>query len=350
MNKGRIKVGINGFGRIGRTIFRQNIDRNIFDVVVVNDLNSNVENLAYQLKYDSTHGTLFEQRIEAQSQSIIFNDNTIRVFNEKNIEDVPWDEHDVDIIIGCTGILRNVDNAEKCIKGSVKKVIFSDSPKQVDYTLVMGINEESYNPIEHNILAGSICDVVGAAPLIKILKKNFSINSGFMLTLHPWLVYQNILDGNPNQSVIADPNGTPHAIGRGSALSLIPKNTSLIGALERAIPSIEGQFKAMSYRVPTDVVGTLYITITFDEEINKRDLAEILRNDQLPPYFEYSEEPLVSIDYKHHKSSCILDGKWIEVINSNTARFVTWYDNEWGYTARFVEAVRFISENFNLKK
>lgn len=346
MNNRKIRVGVNGFGRIGRTIFRQNININIFDVVAINELNSNVENLAYQLKYDSTHGVLVDDKIETNNNHIIFNDSKFKVFNEKNIEDVPWSEYGVDIIIGCTGILRNVENAHKCIKGSVKKVIFSDSPSQVDFTLVMGINEESYDPQKHNILAGSICDVVGSAPLLKILQQNFSINSGFMLTLHPWLVYQNILDGNPNQSVIADPNGTPHAIGRGSALSLIPKNTSLVGALERAIPSIKDKFKAMSYRVPTVVVGTLYATITFDEQISKSELTEVFLNDQFPPYLEYSEEPLVSIDYKHHKSSCIIDGKWIEVINSNTVRFVTWYDNEWGYTARFVDAVKFVSDHF----
>ena len=346
MDHKRIRVGINGFGRIGRTIFRQNLEKNLFDVVVVNDLNNNVENLVYQLKYDSTHGALFDNKIEAHDRNIVFDDNVIGVHCEENIEDVPWYEYDVDIIIGCTGILRNVDNAHKCIKGSVKKVIFSDSPQEVDYTLVMGINEAAYDPEKHHILAGSICDVVGAAPLVKILQQNFSINSGFMLTLHPWLVYQNILDGNPNQSVIADPNGTPHAIGRGSVLSLIPKNTSLIGALERAIPSIKDKFKAMSYRVPTDVVGTLYTTITFDDEININELKEVLLNAQIPPYFEYSEEPLVSIDYKHHNSSCILDGKWIEIINSNTVRFVTWYDNEWGYTARFVDAVEYIGRHF----
>jgi glyceraldehyde 3-phosphate dehydrogenase len=344
MNNRKIKVGINGFGRIGRAIFRQNINKNVFDVVVINDLNSNIENLAYQLKYDSTHGVLVDDKIEATKDHIIFNDHRFRVFSKNNIEDIPWSEYGVDVIIGCTGVLKNVENAHKCIKGSVKKVIFSDSPRQVDFTLVMGINEEFYDPQKHNILAGSICDVVGAAPLLKLLVSNFSINSGFMLTLHPWLVYQNILDGNPNPGVIADPNGTPHAIGRGSALSLLPKNTSLVGALERAMPNIKDKFKAMSYRVPTEIVGTLYSTITFDEKISTSMLKEVLSKGQTPPYFEYSEEPLVSIDYKHHRSSCVLDGKWIEIVNSNTARFVTWYDNEWGYTARFVEAVRYISE------
>ena len=347
MTKKRIKVGINGFGRIGRTIFRQNIISKHFDVVAINDLNNNIENLAYQLKYDSTHGPLFSHKITTDKKTINFDENSIKVFHEKHIDAVPWDELDVDIVIGCTGILDNVNRAPKCLRGSVKKVVFSDSPKDVDYTIVMGINEKNYNPSEHNIIAASICDVVGIAPLIKILDSKYTIKSGFLLTLHPWLVYQNILDGNPNKDVIEDPKGSPHAIGRGSAMSLIPKNTSLVGALERVFPKIDNKFKAMSYRVPTDIVGSLNAVISFDNPIIKKDIINYLISNHNPPYFEYSEEPMVSIDYKHHYSSCILDGKWIEIINSNTVRFVTWYDNEWGYTARFVEAIQYISSFFN---
>jgi glyceraldehyde 3-phosphate dehydrogenase len=344
MTQKKIKVGINGFGRIGRTIFRQNVIQNNFDVVLINDINSNVENIAYQLKYDSTHGPLWGNNIFEKNNKIYFDHNEICVTHEELIDNVPWENFDVDIVIGCTGIIENVNRAKNCLKGSVQKVIFTDSPKNVDITLVMGVNHHNYDSDNHNVIAGSICDVVGVAPLIKLLNAEFKIDSGFLLTLHPWLVYQNILDGNPHPDVIADPNGAPHAIGRGSAISLIPKNTSLVGALERALPEVEDKFKAMSYRVPTDIVGSLHAVIVFRKGVSKEELKNHLSESKNIPYFDYTDEPLISVDYKHHKSSCVVDGKWIEIINENTARFVTWYDNEWGYSARFVEAIDFISK------
>lgn len=342
----RIKVGINGFGRIGRTLFRINILNKLFDIVAINDINDDVENLAYQLKYDSTHGVLSDHEIKVVQNRILFDGHKIDVFTKENIYDVPWNDLDVDIVVGCTGLLKNVEGAKKCLGDSVKKVVFSDSPENVDFTFIMGVNQERYLPRKHNLISGSICDVVGVAPLLKHIDSAYGIKSGFLLTLHPWLVYQNILDGKPNPSVIKDPNGTSYAVGRASAMSLIPKNTSLVGALERAMPEIKGKFKAMSYRVPTDVVASLHAILIVDKNITRKEVIEYCNSINNEPYFEYTEESMVSIDYKHHKSSCVVDGKWIEVIDSNILRMVTWYDNEWGYTSRLAEIIKYISNYF----
>ena len=342
----KIKVGINGFGRIGRALFRVNVLNNLFDIVAINDINDDVENLAYQLKYDSTHGPLTDHEIKVVRNGILFNGKKIEVFSKNYIYDVPWNDLDIDIIIGCSGLLENVRAAKNCLGDSVKKVIFSDSPKDVDFTFIMGVNQERYLPLKHNIIAGSICDVVGVAPLIKYIESAYGIKSGFLLTLHPWLVYQNVLDGNPNPLVIDDPNGTCHAIGRGSAMSLIPKNTSLVGALERAMPELKGKFKAMSYRVPTEVVASLHAIFIVKKSITKKNVIEYFKNINDEPYFSYTEEPMVSVDYKHHPSSCVVDGKWIEVINPDILRIVTWYDNEWGYTSRLAEIIKYVSNYF----
>ena len=342
----QIKVGINGFGRIGRALFRINILNKLFDVVAINDINDDVENLAYQLKYDSTHGVLSDHEIKVVQNRILFDSHKIDVFTKENIYDVPWNDLDVDIVVGCTGLLKNVEGAKKCLGDSVKKVVFSDSPENVDFTFIIGVNQERYLPRKHNIISGSICDAVGVAPLLKYIDSAYGIKSGFLLTLHPWLVYQNILDGNPNPSIIKDPNGTSYAIARGSVVSLIPKSTSLVGALERAMPEIKGKFKAMSYRVPTDVVASLHAILIVDKNITRKEVIEYCKSINDEPYFEYTEESMVSVDYKHHKSSCVVDGKWIEVIDSNILRMVTWYDNEWGYTSRLSEIIKYISNYF----
>lgn len=341
----KIRIGINGLGVIGRTIFRVIAARELFQVVAVNDINDDVENLAYLIKYDSTHGVLRES-ITSENDNIIFNGSPIKVFSESKIEDVPWDELGVDIVVGCTGVLRNVANASQCLKGSVKKVVFSDSPKDVDFTFVLGTNETCYDHGKHNIIAGSICDVVGITPAIKILDDKYGIKSGWMLTLHPFLFYQNIKDGRPNTNVIKDPNGTPHAIGRASMESLIPKNTSLVKALERAMPKMKGKFKAMSYRVPTNLVSSANTILVMENDVNVEDVNNYLKSCRNMPILDYTEEPLVSVDYKHHESSCIIDGKWTEVIDNRSLRIVTWYDNEWGYSSRLVDIIEYISKNF----
>lgn len=341
----KIRVGINGFGRIGRAIFRVGISTGQFEVKAINDLNPNVENLAYLMKYDSIHGILPEE-VEADGETIVLDGNPIPIYHQAKIQDVPWNDCDVEVVIGCTGNLDNVDNAKLCIGSSVKKVVFSDSPAAVDHTFVFGVSDKQYDQKKHDSIACSICDVVGLVPALLRLDEEFGVASGFLLTLHPWLFYQNTMDGRPNSPAFMDKPWTHHAIGRASFGNLIPKNTSLVTAIERVLPQMKGKFDGMSFRVPTDLVGSGTATVEMEQDVTTEEIKKFLRDAECAPYLGYTEDPLVSIDYKHHPFSCVVDGKWIEVKNKRFLRFVTWYDNEWGYSSRLVDAVRFIAERF----
>ena len=341
--KNKIKVGINGFGRIGRAIFRKNLISDIFDVVVINDLNKDHESIAYTLKYDSLHGML-KDKVGFSSTGLNFNGKEIRLFHESSIENVPWHKFGVDIVIGCTGSLKNVENSVQCLKGSVKKVVFSDSPEKVDLTMVMGVNEQNYDHNKHNIIAGSICDVVGSAPVVELIDKQFRIKNGYFLTLHPWLFYQNLLDGVPSSPAYRDHPGTYLAMGRASMNTLIPKKTSIVPALERVLPKIKGKTQGMSFRVPTDLVSSAYMTFELEKDIDCEEIRTFLKNAVRSPFLGYTEEPLVSTDYKHHEFSSIVDGKWIEVLDNRTLRLIAWYDNEWGYSTNILNIIDYISK------
>jgi glyceraldehyde 3-phosphate dehydrogenase len=339
----KIKVGINGFGRIGRAVFRVLLSRDIFDVVAINDINDDLDSLAYLLKYDSIHGRLTE-KIEVQGDSITCGDFVMKVFSEYKIEEVPWNNLGVEIVIGCTGSLHNVANARKCMGATVKKVLFSDSPEAVDHTFVFGVSDSGYDHEKHDVVAASICDVVGLAPVLKKIDEVIGIQSGFVTSLHPWLFYQNIMDGKSKSSAFSDKPWTKLAIGRASVGNLIPKDTTLVPALERAMPEIKGKLLAMSYRVPTDVVASAIGSLVLEKDTSKEEVKELLSSSSNPPFLDYTEEPMISIDYKHCESSCVVDGKWVEVLDKRLLRLITWYDNEWGYSARLVDVIKYMGE------
>ena len=227
---------------------------------------------------------------------------------------------------------------------AVKKVVFSDSPADVDFTFVFGVNEDRYDPQAHYSIAASICDVVGIGPAINKLYQRFGITSGFVTTLHPWLAYQNIMDSRPVSTAFMDKPWSFHAMGRASVGSLIPKNTSVIPAMERAIPELKGKLNGMSFRVPTEIVSTGIVNLNLEKKTHTEEVRQFLKSAVRKPYLDYTEEPLVSVDYKHNENSCIVDGKWIEVIDGYNLRMVSWYDNEWGYSNRAIEIVKFVSE------
>jgi len=345
MSNKRVRVGINGFGRIGRAIFRRILRSDICDVVVINELNDELEGMSYVMKYDTLHGIL-DDEIAVRDDCLVVNGEKINTYNERAIEDVPWNKHDVDIVIGCTGSLLNVDNAKKCLGKSVKKVVFSDSPSNVDITIVMGVNDEQYDHDNHDVIAASICDVVGTAPVIKLLQDNIGIESGYFLTLHPWLYYQNLLDGWPSSPSYKDHPGTYLAMGRGSVNTMIPKQTSIVPALERIFPSLQDKTTGMSFRVPTDLVSSAYMSLRLNGRTNVDEVKEIMKGGVVDPVLGYTEEPLVSSDYRHSKYSAIIDGKWIEVQNGKNKRLISWYDNEWGYAANVLGIISHISKHF----
>jgi len=341
MNK--IKIGLNGLGRIGRSLFRKIIEDDNFDIVHINDINKDKHNIIYLLKYDSIHGKS-PYEIELDDALLSINGKKISMSSHLNIDDVSWGNYGVDLVVECSGYKPNIKNARKCLRKSVKKVIFSDSPNEVDITLVHGVNIDQYSPSKHHIIAASICDVVGTAPLINIITRLSKIKTAFLFTLHPWLSYQNIMDGPLNQDVIEDPKGKAYAIGRATPGNLIAKNTSLGNALTKVIPELKGKITSMSYRVPTEIVGSCSMILELHDSYDKETIVDYLYSNSISPILDCSDEALVSSDFKHHESSCIIDTRWIET-NKNHIRIVTWYDNEWGYVGRLNDTLKVVGSN-----
>tara|TARA_E500000081_G_scaffold138985_1_gene154832 strand:- start:306 stop:1340 length:1035 start_codon:yes stop_codon:yes gene_type:complete len=341
IDKKIVKVGINGFGRIGRTIFRQIRELEGFEVVQINDLNSDIHNICYLLNYDSVHGTL-SNKAEVKKDSILVDGTSTKVSSSILITDAGWDKQGVDILIESSGYKPNIPIIRKCLTGTVKKVLFSDSPEGMDITISNGANEYDYDHSNHHIVSSSICDVIGTAPVLRLIEDEYGIESAFLQTLHPWLNYQNIMDGSLNTDVIQDPQGKAYGIGRASASNLIPKNTSLGKALLKVLPSLEGKISSMSYRVPTEIIGSCSMVLDLNKKTNTENVKKFLKKSENIPILAISDDPIVSIDVKHHESSCVLDLRWVEVLN-NKLRLVTWYDNEWGYVNRLIENLKRIS-------
>ena len=338
----KIKIGLTGFGRIGRCISRLILSQpELFELVVVNDINDDLNSLTYMLKYDSMHGIL-ENDVKVGAGGFYFDNHFIKTYSKNQIDLISWHEHDIDIVIGCTGSLTDVNNAKNCIQGTVKKVVFSDSPDNVDFTFVFGCNDKSYKPNEHHVISASICDVVGLAPVLKLIDEKYEIESGFLNTLHPVLFYQNILDGKSKTSAFPEKPWNSLVMGRSSLNALIPKDTSLIGALEKVIPTIKGKISGMSYRVPTDLVSTGIANIIVKRKTNKAEVLKLINDSVIFPYLGITEEALVSTDYKHSKYSSIVDLKWVEVRDETFIRVICWYDNEWGYSSRLIDILKHV--------
>ena len=234
-----IKIGINGFGRIGRALFRINLAHQEFQIVAINDIDPDIHNIAYLLKYDTTYGKLQHDKIDVKGDCLIENGNKIKVFCKEKIQDVPWSNFDVDIVIDSSGIFQNVIDANKLLEQGVKKVIITHSPKNgIDFTYMNGVNEHLYNKNEHHIISSSICDANAVAPFFKLINDEYGIEMGDVTTLHPWLSYQNLLDGNMKSVSSPGHYWKDYALGRSSSGSLIPKDTSLVPAMQQVLPKI----------------------------------------------------------------------------------------------------------------
>ncbi len=342
-----MRIALNGFGRIGRAIYRINHKNPFCDIAAVNDINPDANNMAYLLRYDSTYGR-FEGSVEADDSHMIVDGKAIRLFHQARIQDVRWDQLELDLVIDASGVHDNVLAAPEIVKLGVPKIIVTHSPPEVDHTIVFGANEETYRPERHHVVSSSICDAVAVAPVLKQISDKIGIQAGFLTTLHPWLAYQNLLDG-PSISWAMPGQLYPHyTIGRASPGSLIPKPTSAIEATSKVLPGLTGSMQCMSFRVPTQTVGAanLYLTLTRPTTLKEViDLFESCEATQRLPIIHNNREPIVSVDIAGTEYSAVIDHRWTALADSTHLYLVLWYDNEWAYSRRVTDLARFIHQS-----
>ena len=330
-----IKVGINGFGRIGRNVLRTAIGDKDIDFVAVNDI-TDTKTLAHLLKYDSVLGNL-EEEITATDNGIKVGTDEFRVFAEKDPALIPWDEVGAEIIIESTGRFTNAEDARKHLRGSVKKVIISAPAKNEDITIVLGVNQDKYNPQEHHIVSNASCTTNCLAPVAKVVHEKFGIRSAQMTTIHSYTNDQQLLD-------------LPHKDlrrARAAALSMIPTSTGAAKAVALVLPELKGKFDGISVRVPTPNVSLVDVVMELERDTTSEEVNQAFKNaagEELNGILAYSEEPLVSADFRKNSNSSIVDAEYTKVIGGNMVKVLSWYDNEWGYSCRVRDLIKFIAE------
>ncbi|MGI6034859.1 MAG: type I glyceraldehyde-3-phosphate dehydrogenase [Limnochordia bacterium] len=328
-----IRVGINGFGRIGRNVFRGALGDPEIEIVAVNDL-TDAKTLAHLLKYDSVHGIL-DAKVEAEDDKIIVDGRPIKVMAERSPSELPWGKLGVEFVVESTGIFRSRDKAQLHIDAGCKKVIITAPAKKEDITLVMGVNEEQYDPKKHHVISNASCTTNCLAPVAKVLDEEFSINRGLMTTVHSYTNDQQILD-------------LPHADlrrARAAAMNIIPTTTGAAAAVGLVLPQLQGKLDGFAMRVPTPDVSIIDLVCQVERPITAAKVNEALRKASegaLKGILGYTEEPLVSMDFKGDPRSSIVDASLTTVIDT-LVKVVAWYDNEWAYSLRVLDLIKYMA-------
>jgi glyceraldehyde 3-phosphate dehydrogenase len=329
-----VKVGINGFGRIGRNVFRAALGNPEIEFVAVNDLTS-PKTLAHLLKYDSILGNL-KNDISAGDDHILIDGKKLKVFAEKDPAKLPWAEHGAEIIVESTGHFTDATKAKAHLGTTVKKVIISAPASNEDITIVLGVNEDKYDPAKHNVISNASCTTNCLAPVAKVLNDTFGIVNGLMTTIHSYTNDQVILDF-PHKDLRR---------ARAAALSMIPTSTGAAKALKLVIPELSGKLDGFAIRVPTPNVSVVDLTFTAEKPITKESINGAIKeaaNGKLKGILGYTEEELVSSDFKGNALSSIFDAPLTKVIGPS-AKIISWYDNEWGYSNRVVDLIGFLAK------
>ena len=330
------KIGINGFGRIGRQVLRAIRERHpkTLEVVAINDLTDTKTN-AHMFKYDTNYG-ISPETVEFSENSIIVGGYPISVLAEKDPVNLPWGKLGVDVVIESTGFFTSGDKASGHLKGGAKKVIISAPAKGEDITMVMGVNEDQYEPSKHNVLSNASCTTNCIAPMAKVIDDEFGINHGLMSTIHAYTNDQKVLD-----QVASDLRRA-----RAAAMNIIPTSTGAAKAVGLVLPHLNGKIHGMAYRVPTSTVSVTDFTVVLNksasvDEINGAYIKSSESN--LNGILQYTDEPLVSSDFKQNTHSTIIDGLSTMSMDGNLVKVVGWYDNEWGYSCRTADLANYIS-------
>jgi glyceraldehyde 3-phosphate dehydrogenase len=330
-----IKVGINGFGRIGRNVFRASLNHPEVEIVAVNDLTDS-KTLAHLLKYDSIHGKL-DAEVTVTEDTIIVNGKEIKVLAERDPAALPWNEYGVDIVIESTGRFTNREDAAKHLTGGAKKVIISAPAKDEDITIVMGVNEDKYDAAEHQVISNASCTTNCLAPFAKVLNEKFGIVRGMMNTIHSYTNDQQILD-------------LPHKDlrrARAAAENIIPTSTGAAVAVSLVLPELKGKLNGMAMRVPTPNVSVVDLVVELSKEVTVDEVNTALREAAEGPLkgiLAYSDEPLVSGDYNGDGHSSTIDALSTMVLQGNMVKVLSWYDNEWGYSNRVIDLAAFMAK------
>lgn len=329
------KVAINGFGRIGRLVFRGLLDRKDLNIVAINNP-SGPETAAYLLKYDTVHGRL-DKKVEVDGDVLVVDGKRIQVLHDRDPENLDWSAYGVEIVIESTGKLKDRASAGKHIRGTVKKVIITAPGKDEDATIVMGVNESIYNPAKDEIISNASCTTNCLAPVCKVLDEKFGIKRGLMTTIHS---YTN------DQAILEKAHKKDARRGRAAAENMIPTSTGAAKAIGIVIPELKGKLNGLAVRVPTPDVSLVDLTVELNKTVTKEEVNEALKaasEGELKGILAYTDEELVSSDFKTTDVSSTIDSKLTMVMDNNMVKVIAWYDNEWGYSMRIIDLVAFVA-------
>lgn len=330
-----VKVGINGFGRIGRNVFRAALNNPDVEIVAVNDL-TDANMLAHLLQYDTVHGKLSVE-VKAENNNLIVDGKEVKVLSERDPAQLGWGDLGVEIVVESTGRFTNRNDAAKHLEAGAKKVVISAPAKEEDITIVMGVNDDKYDPSAHNVISNASCTTNCLAPVAKVLQDKFGIKRGMMTTVHSYTNDQQILD-------------LPHKDyrrARAAAENIIPTTTGAAKAVALVLPELKGKLNGMAMRVPTPNVSTVDLVVELEKDVTAEEVNAVLKEaaeGNLKGVLAYSEEPLVSKDYNGNVNSSIVDALSTMVIEGNLVKVISWYDNETGYSNRVVDLVGYIAK------
>ncbi|UCH95093.1 MAG: type I glyceraldehyde-3-phosphate dehydrogenase [Candidatus Aminicenantes bacterium] len=324
------KVAINGFGRIGRNLFRASVDQTDFEIAAVNDITT-AETLAHLLKYDSIFGK-FEKEVEDSENYITVDGKEIRVFSERDPENLPWRELGIELVVESTGIFRKRNDASKHLKAGAKKVVISAPATEPDITLVLGVNDQRYDHFYHHIISNASCTTNCIAPPTKVLHDHLTVLNGNMTTIHSYTNDQRILD-QPHKDLRR---------ARAAAMNIIPTTTGAAKAIGLVIPELQGKITGSALRVPTPNGSLIDLVVNVEKSTSVEEVKNFFKeaaNSKLKGILEYSDDPLVSTDIIGNPHSSIIDGEFITLIDEKMIKILAWYDNEWGYSCRLRDLV-----------
>jgi glyceraldehyde 3-phosphate dehydrogenase len=333
----KTKVGINGFGRIGRLTLRALLERHKdeLEVVAVNDLADTKTN-AHLFKWDSVYGR-YKGEVSAKEKSIVIDGHEIQVISERDPAAIPWGKYGIDIVIESTGLFTDATRAIAHTKGGAKKVIISAPAKNEDVTIVLGVNEAMYDPKKHSVISNASCTTNGIAPAVKVLHDSFGINKGLMTTIHSYT----------NDQVVLDTFHKDIRRARAAGLNMIPTTTGAAKAVTQVIPALKGKIHGLAFRVPTPTVSVIDFVCDLEKEVTVEQVNQALKQaaaGSLKGILDFCEEELVSMDFKGSSFSSIIDGPGTMVIGGNMVKILAWYDNEWGYSCRLGDLTLFIAD------